>query len=145
MADEFMRYIFRNSLLKPSELVINPKIANTTITSKIVEEVNKSAQQRAKERKVGRPRPMYCELHEALVLDAPQKHFIPLADHNHETGVYRGWICRTCNTQLLPEIDRLKRLELTAEDIKSFLHFVVDYVFSDGANVKQLFDKEERR
>lgn len=87
--------------------------------------------------KIGRLRPVYCELHDRMVLYPKSTNEYPVADHNHKTGAYRGWICRTCNMQLLPEIDRLRNLGIESDDIKAFLRLLVDYVFSDGKNLSK--------
>lgn len=89
-----------------------------------------------KEKKIGRPRPKYCELHEAMILD-PKTIGLPHADHNHENGKYRGWICHNCNTKVLPIIDFMKKEGISSGDIKAFLYLAVDYVFSDGDVLKK--------
>jgi hypothetical protein len=46
------------------------------------------------EKKVGRPRPNMCELCMGQFRKQPH------ADHDHKTGIYRGWICNRCNSVL---------------------------------------------
>lgn len=119
--NDFMNYL-RWRMLRPEKTHKQAKLPKK----------NPPVTLQAKELKVGRKRPRYCELHEALYLD-PRTDKPPHADHNHSNGKYRGWICMTCNIQLLPEIDRLRQAGVDAEYIKTFLTLIVDYVFTDGA------------
>lgn len=89
----------------------------------------------SRERKVGRKRPLYCELHESMILKPPNDK-PPVADHDHKSGKYRGWLCNVCNAQIIAEIDRLRNLGIDADDIKAFFQRAVDYVFTDGKSLK---------
>lgn len=118
--DNFFDYLMNNSIVDP-----------------------KFSERLKKEKKIGRKKPKYCELHERLFLNfkklSTNNRLEIVADHNHETGIYRGWICHSCNTQLVPEVDRLRRAGVEAEDIKAFFAIIVDYVFSDGKSLEPIF------
>lgn len=120
MSETFMKYLIDNSIVDKKF----PSLAK-------------------REKLIGRKRPKYCELHESLYLDTKQGEIV--ADHNHKTGKYRGWVCQTCNTGLLPEIDRLINSGIDAEDIKIFLNKIVDYVTTDGENIAKLFAHNKPR
>jgi Recombination endonuclease VII len=115
--DEFMKYLRKNTIYKSKYKEPRPPANVTNLIRR--------------ENKVGRSRPAYCELHEALLLN-PRSSAPPVADHNHETGVYRGWICNACNSGIIPVIDYLRSTGIDRDDIKVFLSLAVDYVFTDG-------------
>ena len=117
--DAFLSYLRQNSMFNP-----------------------KFKQLSRQERRIGRKKPRYCELHEYMILK-PADRLPPQADHNHKTGKYRGWICHGCNTRLLPEIDRLKNEGISSEDIKTFLRLAVDYVFTDGKVLDKVFSNRK--
>lgn len=85
---------------------------------------------RRKEGLVGREKTTECELHAEMGLPAGDDQIV--ADHCHRTGEYRGWICSACNMRVLPEIDRLLGKGYSAEHVKAFLEFVVDYAATRG-------------
>ena len=66
-------------------------------------------QYKKRERLAGRPMPVMCELCKIR----PAR----VWDHDHETGVFRGWLCDACNT-LAQHPDRLRQ--------------VLDYVLRGG-------------
>ena len=47
------------------------------------------------EKKAGRPRPQACE-----VCGRRNGRYGIMFDHDHKTGVFRGWLCYSCNTIL---------------------------------------------
>jgi hypothetical protein len=68
---------------------------------------------RRRERQVGRPRPGRCELCHS------QGERLLDADHDHVTGIYRGWLCNKCNRALGAANDDpalLRRMALWIED-----------------------------
>lgn len=92
-----------------------------------------------KERLIGRYKPEECELHKSMHLETPPKQ--PMnADHSHFSGTYRGWVCTTCNTGLLPEIDRLLNSGVDKSRIKAFLCFLVEYCISEGRILEDLLN-----
>ena len=59
------------------------------------------------EARIGRPKPAICE---ACGKSAKRLY----ADHNHETGVFRGWLCLTCNSALgylLENIELIRKMQ----------------------------------
>lgn len=122
----------------------NPLVRETQMRTTFEDHVKQNSSLRGKhvsrrEHQVGRPRPTYCELHTRLLLPEKEKRHWPVADHNHENGKYRGWLCSTCNTQIIPEIDRLKQAGIDADDVLAFFRIAIQYVFTDGANLKDIY------
>lgn len=66
-----------------------------------------------KERLAGRPRPTFCEL-------CGRRGRIQF-DHDHNTGLFRGWLCSPCN----------RVLGLVREDIQTLKH-MIDYLEAGG-------------
>jgi len=60
----------------------------------VVRETKRHYYRSMMERKVGRPRPNFCELCNVKFKKQPH------ADHDHKSGIYRGWICNRCNMTL---------------------------------------------
>jgi len=57
---------------------------------------------------------------ESTACEICHEHFTktPLLDHCHETGVFRGWLCRTCNSGLGQFKDNVVILEKAAEYLR---------------------------
>jgi len=78
---------------------------------------NTEYHQRRREAAAGRPRPGFCE-----ICGTPKKklHF----DHCHQRGVFRGWICFSCNSVLghvNDDPDRLRKLIAYLERTKTLI------------------------
>lgn len=71
----------------------------------------RSRQRAEQDRIAGRPRPAICE----LCGEAAKTVF----DHNHETGLFRGWLCDRCNRVLGSIKDRAELLQRMIEYLKS--------------------------
>lgn len=59
----------------------------------------------------GRPRPQLCEVCGCQSGDGRSLHL----DHDHATGLFRGWLCNHCNLALGHAMDDPGRLRLLAE------------------------------
>jgi hypothetical protein len=72
------------------------------------------------EQKMGRPRPLHCELCGGPPSGRGNKKEVGICfDHDHKTGKARGWLCDRCNKVLglvHDDIDLLKAMALYLEE-----------------------------
>ena len=68
-----------------------------------------------REKRAPRPRPERCEACGKIPEGKPPFNFTLHWDHDHKTGVFRGWICHRCNLALGNTLDDPKVLRALAD------------------------------
>lgn len=59
-----------------------------------------SYRKRKQEAAAGRPKAPHCEICGHKFIPGLPRHLACCFDHNHDTGLFRGWICGHCNAAL---------------------------------------------
>lgn len=72
------------------------------------------------EKKMGRPRPLTCEVCNSPATGNGDSLRVIQADHCHATGKWRGWLCSPCNLILGKAKDSPERLRALADYIESY-------------------------